>query len=132
MRLYNIGDHNMPRILSINCHMDNGSGLMTVNVRNVQMLHQFGVAGCNLHAVHLGNDAVSADLLNIADTGAIRFLSIGPLQALADRVGRRAFCQRGIFHQLFIIHLIVMDTVDLKYSLCQGAGFIKYNIPSLR
>ena len=56
-------------------------------------------------AVHLGDDAVAADLLDIRHPAAVDLLAVGPLQALADGVGGGALRQSGVLQQLLVLHL---------------------------
>ena len=77
----------MSGISAIDCHMNNCAGLMAINVGDVQTLHQLGVAGGHLQPIHLGDNAVAAKLLYIADPAAVKLPAAGPLQAFTDWVG---------------------------------------------
>ena len=131
MGLYHIGNHNMSGVFAIDGHMDDGPHTVAGKIGNPQPVHQLIVSDGYLQTIHLGDDAVSADFLNVADTGAVNLFSVGPLQAFADGMGGSAFGQRRVFYQLFIADLAVMDGVHLENALGQCAGLIKHYNPGL-
>ena len=67
--------------------MDDGTYAVTRDIGDTQAVHQLVVAGSDLHAIHPGDNAVSAYLTDIADTAAVNLLAVGPLQAFADGMG---------------------------------------------
>ena len=72
-------------------------------------------------------DAVAADLFDTCNAAAVNGLAVGLLQALADRMGRGALGQRGIFQHLIGVQLVVVDGRDLKHALRQGTGLVKHD-----
>ena len=76
----------------------------------------------------LATDALAAELLNVRYAVAVDLPAVCFLQALADGMGGRALRQRRIFKQPFLLHLAVMDAVDLKDALRQRAGLVKHDI----
>ena len=123
--LHHVGDDDMSGILPADGHVDDGAYAVTGDVRHAQPVHQLVVAGGYLHAVHFGDDAAAADLLNIRHPAAVDLPAIGPLQAFADGVAGSALRQSGVLHQLLVLHLMMVDAVDLKHALGQGAGLVK-------
>ena len=117
----------MTGICPVDRHMDNRAYRMTINIRNPQLIHQLVIAGCHFRAVHSGNHAASADLLDICHPAAVNLFSIRFLQASADRMRRSAFRQSRVFDQFFIFQFIMMDAVDFKYTLSQRSRLIKYH-----
>ena len=71
-------------------------------VLDAQLLHELAVARGDGVPVHLGGDAVAADLLNIRHPAAVDVLAVGLLQALADGVRGGALGQRRVFQQLVL------------------------------
>ena len=86
MRFDNVRNQDMTCIFSIHSHMDNRSYMMALFVRNTKTVHQLRVAGSYRHTVHLCNNTVSTDFLNVCDTAAVNWLAICFLKALADGV----------------------------------------------
>lgn len=91
--LHHVGDDDMSGILPADGHVDDGAYAVTGDVRHAQPVHQLVVAGGYLHAVHFGDDAAAADLLNIRHPAAVdlpaigrcRLLLMGWLEALSAR-----------------------------------------------
>ena len=132
VRLDDVGDDDVSGILAVNGHVDDGADAVAVDVRDAQAVHQLAVARGDRDAVNLCGDAVAADFLDVADAAAVDLFAVGALQALADRVGGGALHQRGVFQNLFVLQLVVVDAADLKDALGQGAGFIKDDNLGLR
>lgn len=61
----------MAGVFAVNGHMDDGSHAVAVDVVHTDTLHQFVITRGHGVSVHLGNDAVAADLLNVADPAAV-------------------------------------------------------------
>ena len=77
-------------------------------------------------AVHLGGDAVAAQLLHVGDAGRVDVLAVSSLDAQGDGVLRPALGQRSGFHEaVFGTALHGADLDDLEGTLGQGAGLIK-------
>ena len=132
VRFYDIGDNDMSGVGTVHRHVDDRADTVAVLIRNSELLHQFTVACGNRDAVHFCQDAVAADFFDVGHAAAVDFFAVGPLQALADRVGGSTFGQSGILQQLFILHFIVVHTADFEYALRQRSGFIEYNAANLR
>ena len=128
VRLDDVGDDDVSGILAVNGHVDDGADAVAVDVRDAQAVHQLAVARGDRDAVNLCGDAVAADFLDVADAAAVDLFAVGALQALADRVGGGALHQRGVFQNLFVLQLVVVDRVHLKYSLSQRPCLVKYHI----
>ena len=64
-----------------------------------QLCHQAGITGSDRLAVHLGGDAVSAQLLHVGDAGSVDVLAVSSLDAQGDGVLRPALGQRSGFHE---------------------------------
>ena len=79
-----------------------------------------------LRAVHLGHDAVAADLLDVRHAAAVDRLAVGLLQALADRDGTRRISASAAYSSSFArVQLVVVHGRDLEHALRQGAGLVK-------
>ena len=115
----------MACVCPVDRHMDDGSRAVTGDIGNAQAIHQLVISRSHLLAVHPGDDTVSADLLNVRHPGAVNLPAVSPPQAPADGMGRGALRQGRILHQLFILHLAVVDAADLKHPLGQGARLVK-------
>ena len=121
----------MPCVFLVNRHVNDGSYAVAVDVIHSNMPHQLVVAGSHGVTVNPGNDAVAAELLNVTNTAAVNFLTVGFLKALADGMAGGRLCQGGVFHQLGVLQLVVVDAVDLEYTLGQRTGFIEHHHPGL-
>ncbi len=77
----------MAGVLTADGQMDDGADAMAVVPRNAQPVHELTVAHGHVGAVHLGGDAIAADLLYVRDTVAVDLAAVGPLEALADGMG---------------------------------------------
>ena len=95
VRFHHVCDDDVSGVFSVDGHVDDGTHAVAVVVGDAQVLHELVVAGRDLHAVHLCGDAVAADLLDVGDPGAVDFLAVGALEALADGMGGGAFRQRA-------------------------------------
>ena len=104
---------------------------MAIDKRNTAQRHQLVVACGHWDAVHLGGDAVAADLLNVGDPAAVELPAAGPLEAFADGVGGGALRQGGVLQQLLPAHLVVVDAVDLEHAPGEGARLVKDHIAGL-
>ena len=123
--LYHVGDNDVSGVLAVHGHVDDGAYAVALVEGDAQPGHQLAVAGGHLMAVHYGLDAVAADLLDIRDPVTVDGSAIRLLQALADGVGGGALGQGGVFQQLVLVHLVVVDGGDLEHALGQGAGLVK-------
>ena len=123
--LHRVGDDDVARVGPVHREMDDGAHAVAGNGLQPQPPHQLVVACGHWDAVHLGGDAVAADLLNVAHTVAVDGLAVGALEALADGVGGGTFRQRRVFQQLFVFHLAVVNAADLENALRQRAGLVK-------
>ena len=112
--------------------MDDGADAAAVVVGDAQLLHELAVAGGDGYAVHLGSDAVAAELLHIRDAAAVNGPAVGALQAFADGMGGGALRQRRVLQQLGLVHLVVVDGGDLEHAPGQGAGLIEHHALYLR
>ena len=115
----------MSGVFAVDRHVDDRSGAVAVDEGYAQAFHKLVVAGGYFYAVHLGNNSVAADFLNVADTASVRLLAVGTAQALAYRMGGCAFRQSCVFNKLCVVYIAVMDSVYLKDSLSEGAGLIE-------
>ena len=115
----------MPGVGPVDGDVDDRPNTVAVMVGDVLLPHELAVAHQNGVPVDLGADTVSADLLNIRHPAAVDLPAIGPLQAFADGVAGSALRQSGVLHQLLVLHLMMVDAVDLKHALGQGAGLVK-------
>ena len=77
----------MTGISPVDGHMDDGTYMMTRNRLHVKLPHQFLIAHRHGNTVHLGCDAVTADLLHVRHPALVQRLSIGLFQAAADGMG---------------------------------------------
>ena len=127
MGLHPVGDEDVAGISAIDGHVDDGARAVAGDMLHPQPFHELVVSRGHLHAVHLGDDAIAADLLNVGNPAAVDFPAVGFPQTLADGMGGSALGQGGVLHQPGLVHLVVMDAVDLKHALRQGAGLVKDN-----
>ena len=74
----------MASVLTVDGQMDDGADAMAVVPRNAQPIHELAVAHGYVGAVHLGGDAIAADLLHVRDTVAVDLAAVGTAEALAD------------------------------------------------
>ena len=119
----------MSGVFPVNRHVNDGAYAVARNRLNAKTIHELVVTSCHLMTVHRCDDTVAAEFLNVSHPATVDFHTVGFLQTLADGVARGTFCQSSIFHQLTLIHLIVMDRIHLKYTLSQCAGLVKnYNL----
>ena len=86
VRLDDIGDDDVSGVLAVKRHMDYCADAAAALVGDVQLLHELVVAGSDLNAVNLGDNAVAADLFDIRDAAAVDLLAVGALETLADRM----------------------------------------------
>ena len=116
----------MAGVLAVDGHVDDRADAVAVVVLDAELRPSAcccpAATAC---AVDLGGDAVAADLLNIGNAAAVDLLAVGPLEALADGVRRRAFGQRRVFQQLLLVQRAVVNAGDLKHALGQRAGLVK-------
>ena len=61
--LHHVGDDDVTGVLAVHGHVDDGADAVAVVVGDAQLLHELAVAGGDGYAVHLGGDAVAAELL---------------------------------------------------------------------
>ena len=94
-------------------------------------VHELVVAGGHGVAIHLGQDAVAGDLLDLPHPAAVQGFAIGLLEALADGVGGGALRQGGVLQQPVLVHGGVMDAGHLEDPLGEGAGLVKDHIVGL-
>ena len=125
--LHHVGDHDVPRILPVHRHVDDGPHAVAVVIGNTQLDHQLAVAGGHRVAVHHGGDAVAAALLDVRHTAAVDGLAVGFLQALADGMGGGALRQRRVFQQLLLVHVAVVYRRHLEHALGQRAGLVEHH-----
>src|SRR5699024_8795381 len=125
MRFYKVGNHDMSRIVSADCHMDDGSCATAGLIGDSQMIHKLIITGGYRPAVYHCSHAVSADLLDLGNSGAVEFFSVSLLYAFAYRVGGGTFCKSGVFQKFFFLQFIVMNAVYFKDSLGQCACLVK-------
>ena len=124
--LHHVGDEQIARILAVDGHMDDGAGLGDIGDGEAQLCHQAGITGSDRLAVHLGGDAVAAQLLHAGDAGRVDVLAVSSLDAQGDGVLRPALGQRSGFHKgIFGTALHGADLDDLEGTLGQGAGLIE-------
>lgn len=98
--------------------MDDGAGLGNIGDGEAQLCHQAGITGSDQLAVHLGGDAVSAQLLHVGDAGSVDVLAVSSLDAQGDGVLRPALGQRSGFHEgIFGTALHGADLDDLEGTL---------------
>ena len=116
MWLHDITQHDVPHIVTVTCHVNDGARGMAMAALHALFLHQFLVAHAHLLTVNNGSDAVAADFLNVAYAAVVNSLAIGTLQTLADRVGRGALCQRSQFHEAAFLLLVgLVGIVDIVH-----------------
>ena len=127
IRLFQIRDHNMPRIGAVHGHVDDGSDAAAFLIVQSQAAHQLVVSGGNSVSVYRSDHAFSADFFDVGDEASVCFLAVRPLQALADRVRGRTFYQCRELQQFFVLHRTVMDAADFKHALRQGPGLVEYH-----
>ena len=123
--LHHIGNDDVAGVLTVDGQMDDGADAMAVVPRNAQSVHELAVAHGYVGAVHLGGDAIAADLLHVRDTVAVDLAAVGPLEALADGMGGGALRQSGVLQNLLLGHGVVVNAGDVKDALGQGAGLVK-------
>ena len=127
MRLDDVGNDDVPRVLPINGHVDDRAGAVAVAVWNAQLFHQLAVACGDRVPVDRGGDAVAAELFDVRHAAAVNFLAIGLLQTLADGVRGGAFGQRCVFQQLLLRQRAVVDSRDLKHAARQRPGLVEHD-----
>ena len=148
MWLDHIRDQDMSGICAVDCKMHDRSDAVAVTVFDGKLLHQLIISSCNLMSVNRCDHTVSANLLYIRHTCLIQFLTICFLQTDADRMRAVTLCQSRILKDMFFLRcvlrlassvlaillgtIMLMDTTDLKYALCDGSCLIKYNRLRLR
>ena len=74
----------MSRVLIVNCHMDNSAYAVAADIGNPKAVHKLIVTRRHRVAIHLGNDSVTANLLDIGYPAAVDHPAICLLQALTD------------------------------------------------
>ena len=102
----------MAGIGSVNGDVNNGPHLPAGDVFNLKTVHQLVVSHSHNFFIHLGDNAVAADLLDVADPAAVQLETVSLLQALADGMGGGAFSQSGVRNQLFVRQVAVVDAAD--------------------
>lgn len=127
MRLDDVGNDDMSRVLAVNGHVDDRAGAVAVAVLNTQLFHQLAVARGDRVPVDRGGDAVAAELFDVRHAAAVNFLAIGLLQTLADGVRGGAFGQRRVFQQLLFSQRAVVDSRDLKHAARQRPGLVEHD-----
>ncbi len=125
--LHHVGDHDVPRVLPIHRHVDDGPHAVAVVVGDTQLDHQLAVAGGHRVAVHHGGDAVAADLPDIRHALPVDGLAVGALEALTDGMGGGALRQRRVLQQLALVHVAVVYRRHLEHALGQRAGLVEYH-----
>ena len=117
----------MTGVFAVNSHVDDGSDAVTVVVIDPKLFHELGVSGGDGMAVYPCGNSVAADFFNIGNAAAVELFSLSSLEALADGVGGRTFCQGCKLQQLFIFHFIMVNAGHFKHTLGQSAGLVKYD-----
>ena len=86
MLFLHIGNYDMPRILSVQCHVQNRSDAVAVDMTDFFSVHQFVISNQYLHAIYRGLNAFTADFLDVRHAVSVNFFSVSGLETFADRM----------------------------------------------
>lgn len=121
----------MTGVFPIHRHVDDGAHVAAAVLKgDLELVHQFLIAGQHGPAIHHGLDAPAGDLLDVGDPGRVWGGPAGGLDGQRDGMGAEMLRQGGQLQQFLFAELLGVDHRDLEGAPGEGAVLSKTTMPA--